>query len=49
MKYNVKVRDIKIDENLNIEENERPKYIRKMLEDVIVEYKEAEFADDKEF
>ncbi len=35
MKYNVKVRDIKIDENLNIEENKRPEYIRTILEDVI--------------
>ena len=35
MKYGVKVTDIKIDENLNIEENPRPKYIRTMLEDVI--------------
>lgn len=35
MTYGVKVHDIKIDENLNIEENERPKYIRKMLEDVM--------------
>ena len=33
--YGVKVRDIKIDENLNIEENERPEYIRKILEEVI--------------
>lgn len=35
MTYGVKVRDIKIDENLNIEENERPEYIRKILEEVI--------------
>lgn len=35
MKYNIKVRDIKIDENLNIEENKRPKYIKTILEDVI--------------
>ena len=35
MKYGIKVRDIKIDENLNIEENERPEYIRKILEDVV--------------
>ena len=37
MKYGVKVSDIKIDENLNIEENERPEYIRGILEDVIEE------------
>lgn len=35
MKYGIKVRDIKIDENLNIEENRRPEYIRKILEDVV--------------
>lgn len=35
IKYNIKVRDIKIDENLNIEENERPKYIKKILDDII--------------
>ena len=28
IKYGIKVRDIKIDENLNIEENKRPEYIR---------------------
>ena len=33
--YGIKVRDIKIDEELNIEENERPEYIKKILEDVI--------------
>ena len=31
IKYGIKVKDIKIDENLNIIENERPKYIRKYL------------------
>ena len=35
MKYGIKVRDIKIDENLNIEENKRPEYIRSILEEVI--------------
>lgn len=35
MKYGIKVRDIKIDENLNIEENKRPEYIRSMLEEVM--------------
>ena len=35
MTYGVKVRDIKIDENLNIEENKRPEYIKKMLKEVI--------------
>lgn len=49
LKYSVKVRDIKIDENLNIEENKRPEYIRDILEDVIAKSKEAEFTDAKEF
>ena len=35
IKYGIKVRDIKIDENLNIEENKRPEYIRSMLEEVM--------------
>ena len=35
MIYKVKVRDIKIDEKLNIVENERPEYIRKILEEVL--------------
>ena len=35
MKYGIKVIDIKIDENLNIEENQRPMYIRNILEQVI--------------
>ena len=35
MKYNIKVRDINIDENLDIEENKRPEYIRDILEEVI--------------
>lgn len=35
MKYGIKVRDIKIDENLNIQENKRPEYIRSILEDVM--------------
>ena len=35
MTYGIKVRDIKIDENLNIEENKRPEYIKKILKDVI--------------
>ena len=35
MKYKIKVRDIKIDENLNIEQNKRPEYIRKILKNVI--------------
>ena len=33
--YGIKVRDIKIDENLKIEENARPEYIRKMLKEVM--------------
>ena len=33
--YGVKVRDIKIDDKLNIEENPRPEYIRDILKDVI--------------
>ena len=35
--YDKKVRDIKIDEKLNIEENERPKYIKPMLYRGIIE------------
>lgn len=35
--YGTKVRDIKIDEKHNIEENERPAYIKPMLERVILE------------
>ena len=35
MKYGIKVRDIKIDKDLNIVENQRPGYIRTILEDVI--------------
>lgn len=35
MTYGIKVRDIKIDENLNITENERPQNIRKILESVM--------------
>lgn len=35
IKYGIKVRDIKIDENLNIEENKRPEYIRSMLEEIM--------------
>ena len=35
MKYGIEVRDIKIDENLNIEENKRPEYIKGILEDVM--------------
>lgn len=33
--YGIEVRDIKVDEKLNIEENRRPGYIRTILEDVI--------------
>ena len=33
--YGVKVRDIKVDENLNVEENIRPRYIRDILKDII--------------
>lgn len=35
MKYNIKVKDIKIDEQLNIEENQRPAYIKGMLKDIM--------------
>ena len=35
MKYGIQVKDIKIDENLNIEENQRPKYIGNILKEVI--------------
>ena len=33
--YGIKVRDIKIDEKLNIEENERPEYIKEILKSVM--------------
>ncbi len=33
--YGVKVRDIKIDEKLNIDENTRPEYIREALKDIM--------------
>lgn len=35
IKYGIKVRDIKIDEKLNIIENERPKYIKEFLLEVM--------------
>ena len=35
LKYGIQVRDIKIDENLNIEENQRPEYIRNILKELI--------------
>ena len=35
MKYGVKVRDIKVDEKLNVIENKRPEYIRNILRDII--------------
>lgn len=35
--YDKEIKDIKIDENLNIEENARPNYIRPMLERTIIE------------
>ena len=35
MTYGIKVRDIKIDENLNIEINARPEYIRDILKCII--------------
>lgn len=35
MKYGIKVRDIKIDKNLNIQENKRPEQIQRILQEVI--------------
>lgn len=35
MKYGITVRDIKTDEYLNVVENQRPKYIKDILKDVI--------------
>ena len=35
IKYGIKVRDIRVDKDLNIEENKRPEYIKKILEEVI--------------
>lgn len=37
IKYSIKVRDIKIDESLNIVENKRPENIKRILEDVLLE------------
>ena len=39
MQDGIHVKDIKVDESLNIEENQRPQYIRKMLEEVIQKQK----------
>ena len=41
MKYGIKVEDIKVDEKLNIETNQRPAYIKGILEDVISKDKEV--------
>jgi len=38
----VKVRDVMIDEDLNIEVNPRPQYIKRMLLDVIEQEKEKD-------
>ena len=38
--YGIEVRDIKVDEKLNIEGNRRPGYIRTILEDVISKERE---------
>ena len=35
MVYGIKVRDIKVDNNLNIEENKRPEYIKKILKEIM--------------
>ena len=43
IKYGIKVRDIKIDKNLNIIENKRPEYIREILSNIIEKEKEQEF------
>ena len=45
--YGIEVKDIKIDEKLNIEENARPTYIRPMLERVIRENKNVEEINEK--
>ena len=42
IKYGVKVRDIKIDENLNIIENQRPEYIKAFLVDAMEKEKKIE-------
>jgi len=41
-KYGIKVRDIKIDENLKITENKRPKYIKEFLLEAIKKEQEIE-------
>ena len=40
--YGIKVRDVMIDEDLNIEVNPRPQYIKRMLLDVIEQEKEKD-------
>ena len=35
LKYGIKVIDVKIDEKLNVVQNKRPEYIRKMLKDIM--------------
>lgn len=42
MSYGVKVRDIKIDEKLNIVENKRPEDIRKILESLLEKERDRE-------
>jgi len=42
LKYGIKVRDIEIDENLNIIVNERPKYIKEFLLEAIEKEKGLE-------
>ena len=37
IRYGTEVKDIEIDENLNVAENPRPTYIRKLLEEVLKE------------
>ena len=46
IKYGVRVPDIKIDENLNIEENAKPENVRRLLEEVIQKEMEEKELDE---
>ena len=45
MKYGVKVRDILVDEDLNVEENTRPPHIRQILTEIIEQYQDQNQGD----
>lgn len=45
MKYGVKVRDILVDEDLNVEENTRPPHIRQILTEIMEQYQNQNQGD----